>query len=542
MGRSSLHRRIAESTGIVMGAILLSRCLGFLREWTVARQVGSNASTDAYYTAFTLPDFLNYLVAAGSLTVIFIPVFVKYLAEGREEESWHVFSTVVTFMAAILAVLIVTAEILAPQLISLIAPGFNPALQHRVVFLTRLMLPAQFCFFLGSILGAVQYAKGRFAIASLGSVVYNICIIFCGWWLSPFFGVTAFAIGVVAGSLLGNLLLQVYGVRRVGASFRPNLDLGHPGFRLFVRLAVPIMLALSVVYADDWIIRWFGSYLRPASITWLTYAKTLMRVPLAVVGGGVGLASFPFLARLYSEKRFEEFNHTLNSALKALILLLVPISALIMAQSLPLVTLVFSRTRLNEADLQATASTLACFSLGLFAWGAQHILSRGFYAARDTVTPAVVGTLLTFLNLPVYWLLFRRAQHVGLALASSAGIVAYSATLLALLNRRGLSPEMNSLGRFFLRVCTASAIPAVACYQLSALFQAHLAWRGAQGAFLNLSMVSTAGLVLFWLLAKALRIHELDNYLKEIFHWVRERSPRAPKTAPVAATPPGRAE
>jgi putative peptidoglycan lipid II flippase len=92
--------------------------------------------------------------------------------------------------------------------------------------------------------------------------------------------------------------------------------LRHPGFRLFVRLAIPIMLALSLVFTDDWIIRWFGSYLQPASITWLSYAKTLMRVPLGVVGQAVGVASFPFLARLYSENKLEELNRTLNTTLK----------------------------------------------------------------------------------------------------------------------------------------------------------------------------------------------------------------------------------
>ena len=95
----TLNRRIVESTGIVMGTMLLSRMLGFFREWTVAHLIGSNGLTDAYYAAFTLPDFLNYLVAGGALGIIFIPVFTEYLAENREEEGWHVFSTVVTFMA-----------------------------------------------------------------------------------------------------------------------------------------------------------------------------------------------------------------------------------------------------------------------------------------------------------------------------------------------------------------------------------------------------------------------------------------------------------
>src|SRR4051812_18207768 len=92
--QSSIHRRVFASTAIVMASILLSRVLGFVREWMVAHQVGSNAQTDAFYAAFTLPDFLNYLVAGASLSITFIPVFTKYAAKGEEDEAWHVFSTV----------------------------------------------------------------------------------------------------------------------------------------------------------------------------------------------------------------------------------------------------------------------------------------------------------------------------------------------------------------------------------------------------------------------------------------------------------------
>src|SRR5438094_47993 len=283
MATASLKRRIAQSTGIVMASVLVSRMLGFFREWTVAHQMGSNAVTDAYYAAFTLPDFLNYLVAAGSLSLTFVPVFAHYVAENREEEGWHVFSTVICFMGLVLAALVVAAEILAPQLVAVIAPGFSPAGKARAIFLTRLMLPAQICFYLGSILSAVQYAKAQFVVPSLAPLVYNMAIILGGLLLSPWVGMTGFAVGVLAGAVMGNFLLQVYGSRRAGARFHPNFDLRHPGFRMFLKLAIPIMLALSLNFTDDWIIRWFGSYLQPASITWLSYAKSLMRVPLGVV-------------------------------------------------------------------------------------------------------------------------------------------------------------------------------------------------------------------------------------------------------------------
>ena len=496
-----------------MAGILASRLLGFFREWAVAHQVGSNAMTDAYYAAFTLPDFLNYLVAGASLSATFIPVFAKYSAEGREDEGWHVFSTVMTFMGALLTGLIVLGEIFAPQLAHAIAPGFAPAERERLIFLTRLMLPAQFFFYQGSILSAVQYAKGRFLIPSLASVVYNVMIVIGGLMFASRFGMTGFALGVLVGAFVGNFLLQVYGAYSVGALYRPNLNLRHPGFILFLKLSIPIMLALSLVFTDDWIIRWFGSYLQPASITWLSYGKTLMRVPLGVVGQGVGVASFPFLAQLYSEGKIDEVNRLLNSTMKWMIALLVPISALTIAESSPVVYLVFSHTRLRGPDFDATASTLVLFSLGMFAWGAQNILARGFYATRNTLIPAIVGTLLAFANLPVYWLLVRRDQHLGLAFASSLGITTYTVVLFVLLNRRTHNRETGAITLFFLKVCGASAAVAWVCHRLQLFLEPHFAWHAIPGAFTLLVIVTSVGIALLFVAAKLLGIPEFDELL-----------------------------
>jgi putative peptidoglycan lipid II flippase len=509
-------RRITQSTGIVMGGVLLSRALGFLRDWTVAHQVGSNAATDAYYTAFTLPDFLNYLVAGGSLSLIFIPVFTKYLAERAEDEAWHVFSTVLTFMGLVLIGLVLAAEILAPHLVPLIAPGFHAAEKARVVFLTRLMLPAQFCFYLGGVLAAVQYAKAQFVVPSLAPILYNLGIILGGLLLASRIGITGFSVGVLAGALTGNLGLQIYGARRAGARFRPNLDLGHPGFRLFIKLAVPIMLALSLVFTDDWIMRWFGSYLQAGAITWLNYGKTLMRVPLGVVGQAVGVASFPFLAHLYSEHQFDELNRTLNSTLRGLILLLLPISALTIAEARPLVHVFYAHTRLSPSELDTTAATLVMFSLGMFAWGAQSIVARGFYAARDTLTPAVTGTLLAVLNLPVYWVLVHRLQYLGLALASSIGIIVYTGVLFALLKRRLPAYRTQPVIAFFAKVVVVSAITWFAAERVTHWISGLAGSGTATGALKTLVLATPVGLAVAVLLAWAMRIGEIRDLLTRL--------------------------
>ncbi len=499
-----------------MTSVLLSRVLGVGRDWAIAHEVGANARTDAYIVAFTLPDFLNYLVAAGSLSVTFIPVFTKYLAEKNEEEGWRAFSIVVTFMGIVLISVVTLAEIFAPEVVAAIAPGFGPAERVQAISLTRLMLPAQFCFFMGGILSAVQYAKNQFIVPSLAPLLYNIGIIVCGVALAPRIGITGFAVGVLAGAIVGNFLLQVYGAKRAGAKFFPSLRIGHPGFKMFVKLAIPIMLALSLPFTDDWIIRWFGSHLQTASITWLNNAKNLMRAPLGIVGQAIGVASFPVMAQLFSEKRFEELDRILSGTLKGLILLLTPIAALTIAQSVPLVHLIYSHTRYSEGDFLATAGTLVWFSTGMFAWGAQNILARGFYAMRDTITPAVVGTSLTILTIPVYWALSRKEQHIGLAMASSIGITVYTLILFVLLLRRTHGAGARGLVGFFGKVLLASVAAGVASWKIVSLLGEHISWLRFSGAFLDLCAATLAGLLLTVLLCKLLGVKEMDAYLKRI--------------------------
>lgn len=512
----SIKRLILESTGIVMASVLLSRLLGFFRDWTVAQRIGSNAATDAYYAAFTLPDFLNYLVAGGLLSVTFIPVLARCIAEKREEEGWRVFSTILTFMNVALVAGILAGEILAPQLVRAIAPGFKGAERGRVIFLTRLMLPAQLFFCLGGILSAVQYTKARFVLPSLAPVVYNACIILGGLFLSSRIGITGFAVGVLVGAFAGNFALQVYGARRLGARFYPNFDFRNKDFKLFLKLSIPLMLALSIVYTDDWIIRWFGSYLAPASISWLSYAKTLMRVPQGLLAQAAGVASFPFLAQLYSERRYDELNRTLTVTLKGVILFIVPISALFVVQRTPLIYFVFSHTRLHGPDLVATAQALGMFSLAMFAWGAQGILARGFYAAHDTLTPAVAGTAITLVSLPVYWELSRHLQFLGLALASALAITSYAVVLFVLLSRRTHNSETAGLVYFLVKIVAVSVAAGLIASRVLRSLEARIAWRTTHGAFIVLAGATTAGALATLLLAKLIRVREIDGPLRRL--------------------------
>src|SRR5262249_6836036 len=379
--------------------------------------------------AFTLPNLITYLVAGGSIGIILIPVFTKYVAEGQEEESWRVFSIVTTVMSVVLFTLLTFGEIFANALARWIAPGFGPDQHALLVTLIRILLPSQFFLCLGGVLSAVHNAKGRFLVPAFAPIIYNFTLVICAWLLHRRYGISSFAVGVTAGTLMGFFGLPFITARSIGARFKPSLAIQHPGVRRFFKLAVPVMLAVSIDVVDVWIVRWFGSYLSPGSITWLMYGRYISMVPVAIIGQGVGIASYPFLANLFAERRHGEFAGSIAAAAKSLLLIMIPISALTVVLSKPLVRLAFVSTKLTPTDVQGIAAGLAVLAIGFVAKGLPPLVGRGFAAAHNTFTPAVIGSLVTFLSLPLYWFCARTWNYLGLAAASSIVAVVFVVSL-----------------------------------------------------------------------------------------------------------------
>ena len=216
--------------------------MGLIREMVIAGVAGADTAVDAYRVAFVVPEILNHILASGFLSVTFIPIFSGYLAEKRDDEGWHVFSLILTVFGAFLLVLVLVAEIFAPSLIGLLAPGrTDPVFLAMAVRMTRIILPAQVFFFAGGLLMAVQFAREQFFIPALAPLVYNLGIILGGVLLAAFCGMEGFAWGVLGGSLVGNFAIQIWGARRIGMRFAPVWQWRHPDLWRYLRLTLPLM-------------------------------------------------------------------------------------------------------------------------------------------------------------------------------------------------------------------------------------------------------------------------------------------------------------
>ncbi|MGH9508500.1 MAG: murein biosynthesis integral membrane protein MurJ [Terriglobales bacterium] len=428
-----------SATVLLSTTVLLSRVIGYAREAYIAYAFGAGPTTDAYVAAFTLPDWLNYLMAGGTASITFISLYARYSAADREEEARKAFSVILTVMTAALTVGVVLAAVFARPIERLIFPRFTEEQLDLCVALTRILLPAQIFFYAGGVVSAVLMSRRMFLYPALAPLLYNVGIILGGVLLGPRLGVAGLAVGALAGCFAGPFLINALGAAAAGVRYRPSWDISNAGFREWIALTIPLMLGVTLVAADEWILRFFASG-SPGDITRLNYAKRLFAVPVAVLAQATAQATLPFFASAFGENRLEEFAAAVNRAVYRVTAASLLLTVWMMAAAFPFVDLVYRRGRFDVSDAEQTAEYFFWFALSLALWSAQSLYARAFYAAGDTRTPMIAGTIVTALSLPVYSWMFERYSVVGLPMASGVGILAHTLSLAILLDRKKLVP------------------------------------------------------------------------------------------------------
>jgi putative peptidoglycan lipid II flippase len=438
--RPSHQHTAFSATLLVMTAVMLSRVFGFLREAYIAWAFGATSLTDAYNAGFTIPDWLNYIVAGGTVSITFIAIYTRFLAVGKDDEAQKTFSIIITVMTTVLLAGIALAWIFAPQLDGWFFGGKNGFDAEKLAIcirLTRILLPAQLFFYVGGVVSAVLYSRRLFFLPAFGPLVYNVAIILGGVLFSHRFGIASLAYGAVAGSFLGIFLINAIGAAQAGARYRISFDIHNPAFREWIRLSIPLMLGVSLVSADDWILRYFAKHFA-GDITRLTYAKRLFAVPISVLGQAAGQASLPFFARLIGERRMQDFSDNVNGSVYRIAAAALLVSSFMMSAALPLIDLLYRRGHFSFSDSRETAAYFFWFSLSLVFWSAQALYARGFYASGDTLTPMIASSLITAASIPLYAALLHKLSTVGLTIASDIGIAANCLAMALLLHRRKL--------------------------------------------------------------------------------------------------------
>jgi putative peptidoglycan lipid II flippase len=524
----SASRQITRAVGLISVMVMFSRGLGFVRDALIAAQFGQNAVTDAYLYAFTLPDTLWMWVAGGAFYAAYVPVITAYLTRGEEEAAWKTFNVISTFLFLALSVAIPLCWVFArPILHHVLAPNFpdyavvegfgevRPL--SMAVQMTRIVLPAQYCFFLGTLMMGYQQAKKRFLLPTVGPVIYNLGIILGGLLFARSLGIMAYSWGALGGAIVGNLALQIWGVRGLGLRFRPSLELGFPGVRRVGKLVLPVIFGVSLPQATAIVNGMFVATIDGAKSI-LEYGNRLMQLPLGIFGQAIGIAVLPTLSQQAAEQDEERFRETLAFGVRLALFLTVPASVLLMVLAEPLITVVFQRGNFSAADTANAVPALMLYAIGVAAWSAQAVVARAFYARGETWTPVLAGTTVTFLLFVPLNFLFRPLFHVegtplatrGPALAASLAATANVLILLLVAHHRFAGIHARRIAGSLGRTLAASLLMGLAGLAASQGL-ARLLAPGHTRALLQLGAGSLAGLAAFLLAAFLLRSSELHQ-------------------------------
>ena len=508
---------VARAAGAVMAATLLSRVLGLVRDIVIAHQIGAGERADAYTAAFKIADLLMYLVAGGALSSTFIPVFKEYLSQNKPRAAWQTFSVVATVTVLVAGLFVVVAEIFPEAFIHLTNGGYTEAQVRLTVPLVRIILPAQIFFMLGGLLMGTLNVRGQFLVPALAPSIYNLGIIFGAAVLYPFIGLTGLTWGALIGAFVGNFALQVILVARTGVRYRPSLAVLHPGAIKVWKMMLPILLGVSLPNVDQIINGYFASELPHGSQAAMSYAVRLMLIPIGIFAQAMGIAILPTMSGQAALGQRRELRATLSSALRTILFVTVPASALLFLLATPVIKFLLQSGHFTVHDTQVTATALRFYSIGIFAWSAQAILTRGFYALQDTRTPVISGTIMTVVFIGMNWFVvhFTSWGVGGLALATSIAAALHMGVMFVLLRRRLNGIQDGLLFVSVIKTLCATAALSGAVWVVRAGVLTFLPAFGTPklSALILLALAGGAGLLAFIVVARLLRMAEISSTL-----------------------------
>ena len=447
-----------------MASTLLSGVLGLVRQKYINAIFGAGEATDAYNAAFQLPDMLSYFLIGGVASASLIPILNRRRKAGDEAGADEALSIVLNTMLAFLTFAVILAEFLAPLYTHLFFNTFSPESAALCTRMTRMILPQPLFIFLGGVLGSRLLVRKIFLYQAVTPLIYNLGIIFGAVFLSHRFGINSLPIGVMIGVILGPGLLTAIGALRSGFHYRFTINPRHPLFREWFRLTLPLMVGASLTYADKWILNHYAAAV-PGGISRLSVAKNLFNQPMTIIGSAAGAASLPFFSSLFAQGKVLEFANSVNRSVSRVVATALLVGAWMVALSFPVIDL-FRGGSFNLADALETSQYFTLFALSIAFWSAQAIYSRSFYAAGNTIVPAVAGWVVTLVSIPIYALLFHTSGVNGLAIASDVGMALSTLSLAILLHKYRLVHLQGLEYAELARALLAAAVSLLGTYAL----------------------------------------------------------------------------
>ena len=469
--RARPGRRLFRSSLVVGAMTMISRVAGLVRDVVIASMLGAGGNADAFFIAFRVPQFLRRLFAEGAFAQAFVPVLAEYRATRTVAEVKALVDAVSGVLGAALLAVTALAVLAAPVVTLVFAPGFAQAPEKLALTAEMIRITFPYLFFISmtGFAGAVLNSYARFAVPAITPVFLNLALIAGALVAARWFAEPAFALAwaVFLAGLI-QLLFQLPFLARIRMLPRPRFQPRHPGVGRILGLMLPALFGVSVSQINLLLDTVLASFLPEGSVSWLYYSERLTELPLGVFGIAIATVILPGLSRGYSTGAGEEFRHTLDWAVRMILVIGLPASFALLVLAGPILATLFGYGAMGTRDVDMASLSLAAMALGLPAFMLIKVLATAYYSRQDARTPVIVGVQAMAANMVLNLLLviplhlFWQVGHMGLSLATTAAAWLNAGLLLRGLARRdvyrpepGVLRDVGRMGAAVALMCVA---------------------------------------------------------------------------------------
>jgi len=368
-----------------------------VRQSVFAYYFGNSDAADVWTAGFRIPNLLQNLFGEGALSASFIPVYARLRAHGRGAEARRVAGAVAGLLTFTLAVLVLTGVLATPALIGLVAPGFTGEKREAAIRVVQIFFPGAGLLVMSAWCLGVLNSHRKFFLSYAAPVIWSAAIVAAmllfGGRESGYRLGELVAWGSVVGSAL-QLLIQLPFVLRLLATLHDG-EGGGKEFTAEVREVFrnfgPAAAARGVVQISAYIDTLIASFLPGGAVATLGYAQLIYTLPVSLFGMSVSAAELPAMSEATgsADEIGAHLRRRLDSGMRRIAFFTVPAVAAFLAIGDLLSAILFERGAFTREGSLWVWATLAGSAVGLLATTLARLCSSGFYALRDTRTPAL---------------------------------------------------------------------------------------------------------------------------------------------------------
>lgn len=491
---------------ILIITLALSNLLGFLRDHFLTKNI-STSHLDVYNAAFRIPDLILNLLIIGAIFSAFIPIFSDFLSKDKEDNGFEVANTLINLSLIVVIGAAIILYFLIPAILPLIMK-FDSERMNEVIIYSRILIFTPIFFSVSYILGGMLNCYKRFFVYSLAPLIYNLSIIIGAAFLAPQFGLKAVVYMVVFGSML-HFMIQIPMVMKMGFRYKFKINLKNEAIPKIIKLMIPRTISNGASQIMLFFYTSIASALAVGSISAFSYATNIHTVPVVVLGSSFATAIYPILSLKFSQKKPLEFSQYLNKTVRAVGYLLIPSTVIFILLRAQIVRLILGSGKFDWNDTKVTAMVLGFLSLSILAQGLVPILSRAFFAMKDTKTPMYISLFTFIISIIIAYPLSANMGVAGLALAYSIGCYVNLILLFYYLNKTYPGTLDSKLAGAYIRIIFISTLMAAGVWATMHIVANLVDMNRFVGVLIQTLSSTLAGVAVFIILSIIMKQEEM---------------------------------